>query len=207
MVQEVLYISMCEPGYSGLLWAYFLSVLISPFNIIYYFWSNISKDTQQIQWQSLQSLSLLWFPRKMRPRSSCFSLWGRKRLLGRLALLTLTFMCSPVFYKKTHFWHGQKRWICWAGCSWPGMTLPHTLLLLVQLCPVGDWQEVKWCLNWFSRTRMMWINITLIKTACSTSSDVFIFSSSCSSVSSCSSFSSTGASPSGETGKHKISDT
>lgn len=31
------YISMCEPGYSGLLWSYFLSVLISPFNIIYYF--------------------------------------------------------------------------------------------------------------------------------------------------------------------------
>ena len=39
------------------------------------------------------------------------------------------------FNFQTHFWRSQKKWICWAGCSWPGQTSPHTPSLPVPLSP------------------------------------------------------------------------
>lgn len=101
--------------------------------------SEAKKDTQQNPPQSWKSLPPPWSPRKMRWRNSCFSLYKSERLWGTLACITLT----ECLIMSTYFWHFQKRWICWAGCSWPVMTLPHRLLLLVQLCPAADWQEVK----------------------------------------------------------------
>lgn len=102
----------------------------------------ILKDTRQIQQHSWQSLTPPLSPQKMRWHNSCFSLWRRvERRDYTQAVISHFFLCcfsvwfSCFFLKETYFWRCQKRWICWAECSWPGTTSLRKLSLPVRLCP------------------------------------------------------------------------